>query len=101
MLPYNRKLKARSRELRSHMTDAEHRLWARIRHKQLLGVRFYRQKPLGSYIADFYAPKVNLVIEVDGVQHLGQQLADAERTATLSGMGLRVVRFTNLEVLMH
>ena len=54
MKPYNPKLKFRSRELRSNMTDAEHSLWAKVRRKQICGVRFYRQKPLGHYIVDFY-----------------------------------------------
>ena len=101
MLPYNRALKPPSRQLRTHMTDAERHLWARLRGKQLLGIQFYRQKPLGSCIADFYAPKAQLVIEVDGGQHfeLAHRAADAERTAMLSGMGLRVLRFTNTEVL--
>jgi very-short-patch-repair endonuclease len=101
MLPYNRKLKQPSRRLRSNMTDAEERLWARLRGKQLLGVQFYRQKPLGNCIVDFYAPKPHLVIEVDGGQHFEPEhlRTDAERTAMLSGMGLRVLRFTNVEVL--
>ena len=101
MLPYNRKLKQPARQLRSNMTDAEGRLWARLRGKQLLGVQFYRQKPLGNSIVDFYAPKAHLVLEVDGGQHFEptQRAADAERTAMLSGMGLRVLRFTNVEVL--
>ena len=101
MLPYNRKLKQPARQLRSSMTDAEGRLWARLRRKQLLGVQFYRQKPLGNSIVDFYAPKAHLVLEVDGGQHFepAQRAADAERTAMLSGMGLRVLRFTNVEVL--
>jgi len=99
MLPYNRKLKEPARQLRSDMTDAESRLWARL--KQLLGVQFYRQKPLGNFIVDFYAAKAHLVVEVDGGQHFEstQRLADAERTGMLSGMGLRVLRFTNAEVL--
>ena len=101
MLPYNRRLKQPSRYLRSNMTDAETRLWARLRGKQLLGVQFYRQKPLGNSIVDFYAAKAHLVVEVDGGQHFEptQRLADAERTAMLSDMGLRVLRFTNAEVL--
>src|SRR5262245_29720955 len=101
MLPYNRKLKQSSRQLRSNMTDAEERLWARLRGKQLLGVQFYRQKPLGNCIVDFYAPKAHLVVEVDGGQHFASERrsADAERSAMLLGMGLRVLRFTNVEVL--
>ena len=103
MLPYNRKLKEASRQLRSNMTDAETHLWVRLRRKQLLGVQFYRQKPLSNFIVDFYAPKAHLVVEVDGGQHFEptQRAADAERTATLSEMGLRVLRFTNIEVLAH
>ena len=96
MLPYNRNLKQPARQLRSNMTDAERRLWARLRGKQILGVQFYRQKPLGNSIVDFYAPKAHLVIEVDGSQHfeLPHRVADAQRTAALAGMGLRVLRFT-------
>ena len=69
MLPYNKKLKARSRELRSSMTDAEIALWVKLRRKQLHGLQFYRQKPLGKFIVDFYCPAAQLVIEIDGGQH--------------------------------
>jgi very-short-patch-repair endonuclease len=103
MLPYSRKLKQASRQLRSNMTDAETVLWGRLRGKQLLGVQFYRQKPLGNFIVDFYAPKAHLVIEVDGKQHFeeAQHAADARRTEVLSAMGLQVLRFTNVEVRHH
>jgi very-short-patch-repair endonuclease len=92
MLPDNRKLKPPARRLRSNMTDAEGRLWARLRRQQLLGVQFYRQKPRGDSSVDFSAPKAPLVLEGDGGQHLepAQPPAAAERTAVLSGMGLRV-----------
>ncbi len=85
------------------MTDAEHRLWFRLRRKQLLGVQFYRQKPLGDYVADFYGPAVRLVVEVDGGQHLeaAAVLADARRTAALQRMGLQVLRFDNRQVLLE
>src|SRR5574340_1448698 len=65
----------------------------------VLGVQFYRQKPLGTSRVDCYAPQVHLVIEVDGGQHFEptQPAADAERTAMLSGMGRRVLRFANVE----
>jgi very-short-patch-repair endonuclease len=66
MLRYNPNLKFLARNLRVNLTDSEQRLWSRLRRRQILGVQFYRQKPLGNYIADFYAPKVNLVIEIDG-----------------------------------
>lgn len=77
------------------MTESERRLWSRLRGKQLLGVQFYRQKPLGGYIVDFYAPQAALVVEVDGSQHHddGQARHDAERDRYLAGLGLRVLRF--------
>lgn len=101
MLPYNIALKNRSRRLRQEMTDAERLLWLRLRRKQLLGVQFYRQKPLGNYIVDFYAPRAKMVIEVDGAQHLEPSgiEADAERDGYLSRLGLNVLRFDNLQVL--
>ena len=85
------------------MTDAEHRLWFRLRRKQLLGVQFYRQKPIGKYIVDFYAPAVALVIEVDGGQHFeaSQARRDERRTAYLETQNLRVLRFTDREVLQQ
>jgi len=59
MLRYNRRLKTKARSLRTNPTDAELRLWQRLRRKQILGVQFYRQKPIGDYIVDFYAPEQN------------------------------------------
>ncbi|MCB1776936.1 MAG: endonuclease domain-containing protein [Candidatus Competibacteraceae bacterium] len=103
MLKYNPKLKDHARVLRSEMTDCEQRLWSRLRRKQVLGVQFYRQKPIGNYIADFYAPKVSLVVEVDGSQHLEPEQVDhdQQRTAFLESQGLRVLRFDNREVLQE
>lgn len=69
MKPYNKNLKQASRNLRSNMTDAEQRLWQRIRRKQILELQFYRQKPILNFIVDFYCPAANLVIECDGGQH--------------------------------
>lgn len=101
MLEYSRNLKEPSRELRKNMTDAERVLWARLRGKQLRGVQFYRQKPLGPYIVDFYAHAAGLVIEVDGGQHYEPEHArrDSERDRYLSEIGLLVMRFSNLHVL--
>jgi len=103
MLAYKPQLKPLARRLRAAMTDAEHRLWFRLRRKQLLGVQFYRQKPIGKYIVDFYAPAVALVIEVDGGQHFeaSQARRDERRTAYLETQNLRVLRFTDREVLQQ
>jgi very-short-patch-repair endonuclease len=103
MLRYSPRLKRRARSLRANPTDAEQRLWARLRRKQVLGVQFYRQKPIGNYIADFYAPVARLVVEVDGSQHLESEQAehDRRRTAYLKQMGLRVLRYTDRQVLLE
>ncbi len=73
MLSYDKHLKKYSRQLRKNMTDAEMALWSKIRGKQLKGYQFYRQKPIGDFIVDFYCPKKNLVIEVDGGQHHSEE----------------------------
>ena len=101
VLPYNRTLKPRSRNLRREMTDAEQLLWLRLRRKQLMGVQFFRQKPIGNYVVDFCAPRSKIVVEVDGSRHHepAAMKADAERDEYLSGLGLNVLRFDNLQVL--
>ena len=103
MLNYRRYLKDKSRLLRCHTTDSEEHLWTRLRRKQLLGIQFYRQKPLGNYIVDFYAPKVKLVVEVDGSQHLKEEYLqkDENRDAFLADLGIYVIRFNSREVLVE
>src|SRR5574340_362174 len=100
-IQYNSGLKIHARALRQRMTDAEQTLWSKLRRKQIYGAQFYRQKPLGCYIVDFYAPGAKLVIELDGSQHLEQAHAqrDAVRDSYLQGLHLRVLRFNNLQVL--
>ena len=103
MLQYKPQLKTRARSMRTHLTDAEGRLWSRLRRKQISGIQFYRQKPIGNYIVDFYAPSVQLVVEVDGSQHFdtGQANHDAERTEYLKKLGLKVLRFDDRQVLIQ
>lgn len=100
---YNASLKPRARELRDAMTDAELCLWQRLRRKQILGVQFYRQRPISRYIVDFYCSKAKLVIELDGSQHLTEEarLKDQRRTLNLEKLGLKVIRFDNLQVLQE
>ena len=83
------------------MTDAEQKLWHRLRRKQLLSVQFFRQRPIGEYIVDFYAPTMKLVIELDGSQHQEQDAIhyDSSRTLFLNSLGLNVLRFDNLQAL--
>jgi len=73
------------------------KLWARLRNDQL-GVTFRRQHAIGNYILDFCSPKVKLIIELDGSQHLEQEEYDQERTKYLESLGYKVIRFWNNDV---
>ncbi len=101
MKPYNKNLKQASRDLRNNMTDAEKLLWPRLRNKQILGLQFYRQKPILNFIVDFYCPAANLVIECDGGQHFTKEELEADqiRDKALAQLGLKVLRFDNVQVM--
>lgn len=85
------------------MTDAEQKLWQRLRKKQILGVLFYRQKPIADFIVDFYCAAAQLVIELDGGQHFSavHQSKDNTRDTHLQTLGLQVLRFDNRQVLLE
>ena len=82
------------------MTEAEKLLWTNLGRKQLKGLQFYRQKPLGEYIVDFYCPKAKLVIELDGGQHYSKkgEMSDLKRDSYLAGIGLNILRFSDKDV---
>lgn len=103
MLTYRGDLKPLARNLRSNQTDAEQKLWFHLRRKQILDVQFYRQRPIGKFIVDFYAPSIKLIIEADGSQHRDDagKAADAKRTALLQADGVSMLRFDNLQILMQ
>jgi very-short-patch-repair endonuclease len=88
-----------ARQLRSNPTEAEKRLWSKLRLKQIGGHRFRRQAPIGPYVADFACLAQRLIIEVDGGQHDSRATQDDARTAWLERQGFRVLRFWNNEVL--
>ena len=98
---YRRRLKRSARALRNEPTPAERKLWFEFLRE--LPLRFSRQKPLGDYIADFYCASRLLIIEVDGDTHFttAGEAHDARRSASLETKGLRVLRFTNLEVMQQ
>jgi very-short-patch-repair endonuclease len=81
-----------ARALRAAMTDSERRLWSRLRGEQL-GVKFRRQHPLGSYIADFACLQPKVIVELDGSQHDAQAPYDARRDAFFREQGFVVLRF--------
>jgi very-short-patch-repair endonuclease len=88
-----------ARGLRRRQTDAEHRLWARLRDRRLLGVKFARQVPIGPYVVDFCCRERKLIVELDGGQHAARADYDAGRTAFLQALGYRVLRFWDNEAL--
>ncbi len=93
----------RAGELRKNMTEAESKLWSLLRKKQVGGKRFRRQHPVKTFIVDFYCHECKLVVEVDGSIHKleGQKEYDNGRTYELEQLGLKVVRFTNNQVLQQ
>ena len=103
MKPYNKNLKLPSRDLCNNMTDAEQLLWRKLRRKQILGLQFYRQKPILNFIVDFYCSAAKLVIECDGGQHYTEDglKADQIRDQALSELGLVVLRFSNRQILIE
>ena len=74
-----------ARELRKNLTDAEQRLWQKLKRRQIATVKFRRQQPIGPFIVDFVCFQRRLIIEVDGGQHAAQADYDEERTRPLNG----------------
>ena len=89
-----------ARKLRANQTDAETRLWHRIRNRQISGFKFVRQEPIGRYICDFVCREQRLVVEVDGGQLL-ESKRDEVRDGYLAEQGYSVMRFWNNDVLSN
>ena len=87
----------RARRLRRNLTDAERKLWSRLRSCQLCDLKFRRQHPVPPYIVDFYCEAKRLVVELDGSQH--NEVVDRVRTRFLEQQGLIVLRFWDNDVL--
>jgi very-short-patch-repair endonuclease len=96
-----RNLLKRAIRMRRKPTPAEELLWKVLRDRNIHGLKFRRQHPILFYIADFYCHELRLVVEVDGAIHgtPSQIKKDRERTVNLEANGIRVVRFTNEQVL--
>ena len=90
-----------ARELRKDMTNAEEILWSFLRKQQVEGNIFRRQHPIDIFIVDFYCHKHKLVIEVDGCIHDLPDILERDegRTYELEQFGLKVIRFSNEEVI--
>ena len=92
-------IKDRVLENRNTPTRAEEVLWKELRKLKARGLHFRRQHAIGRFIVDFYCWKLKLAIEVDGAIHRAQKEDDAKRDAWLTARGIRVLRFTNADVL--
>ncbi len=93
------KIKPLAQQMRHQPTPAENRLWQTLRHHRFGNLHFRRQHPIDRFIVDFYCSELKLVIEVDGEIHDYTAEEDAYRQAYLEALGLRVLRFSNDEVL--
>ena len=90
-----------AKKLRKNMTDAERKLWRHLRGRQLTGVKFRRQHPIGPYVVDFVTFESKLIIELDGGHHALQLTEDGKRSDWLASNGFTVLRFWNHEVLQQ
>ena len=99
IVPYRQRLGQAARILRRDATPAERKLW--FEFLRTAPVKFTRQKPLGPFIVDFYCSTLRLVLEIDGDSHFNPagERYDQARTDKLKTLGLRVLRFTNAEVM--
>ena len=95
--PHNKKLKSLARANRRAGNLSEALLWNELKQSKL-GVRFTKQKVLGDYIADFYCPEKNMVIEIDGWSHDNKYEYDKARDEYMQSLGIHVLRITDKDV---
>ena len=97
-LPYKGKMIPRAKELRKNATRHERTQWYGFLSSY--PIRFQRQKAIDNFVADFYCHEAKLVVELDGSQHYKEAgiARDKERSAILEKYGLKVIRFSNLDV---
>ncbi len=96
ILPYDRRLKEKARQLRKNMTRGEVTLWKHLKGKQMCGYDFDRQRPIDRFIVDFYCKDLMLAIEIDGSSHHSEaaQQRDRDRQSRLEALGVRFLRFS-------
>ena len=99
-IPYNRNLTKKARENRKNPTKAEKKIrYEVLKNKEFNSYKFIRQKPLDNFIVDFYCSELLFAIEIDGDSHLEQIDYDKSRTKKLNQFGIKIVRYTNFEIL--
>jgi very-short-patch-repair endonuclease len=89
--------------LRRNLTLAELLLWKKLRDRKEFNIKFRKQHPINIFIVDFYCHKYRLVIEIDGEIHNDEETSeyDLGRTAELNKYGIRVIRFTNDQIIFN
>lgn len=97
----NRNINSIAKTLRKRLTDTEQVLWKYLRAKQIEGLKFRRQEPIGNYIVDFICYEKRIIIEVDGGQHSVNKEKDNKRDKWFKEQGFKVLRFWDNEVLTN
>jgi very-short-patch-repair endonuclease len=87
-----------AKQLRENQTDFENKLWYYLRAKRFMGLKFKRQVPIGEYIVDFLCTDNNVIIELDGSQHLDNIVYDTKRDNYLKSKGYRILRILDSEM---
>ena len=95
----SQELQARAKDLRRNMTPAENRLWSKLRTNRLNNWHFRRQQIIDGFVVDFYCHRAGLIIEIDGPIHKKQVIEDNERTRVFEDRGLKILRFTNKQII--
>jgi very-short-patch-repair endonuclease len=100
IIPYNPRLVTLAKALRKNMTLSEVLLWEVLKNRQMMGYDFDRQKPIDEFIVDFYCKDLMLAIEIDGDSHDSEEafVKDMKRQKRLEALGVRFLRFDDLEV---
>lgn len=97
---YNKKFREFARELRTEsVSKAEKVLWKHLLSRKQTGERFLRQRPILYFIVDFFAPELNLIIEIDGKSHFNKGNYDRMRQDKLESLGYTFVRFSEGDVI--
>jgi very-short-patch-repair endonuclease/gamma-glutamylcyclotransferase (GGCT)/AIG2-like uncharacterized protein YtfP len=94
-------LKQSARDLRADSTDAERKLWSRLRNRRAGGFKFRRQFPIQGYIIDFFCVEAKLAVELDGGQHTDPDAVEYDRIRdeALQAVGVCVLRFSDVDAL--
>ncbi|HIA94129.1 MAG TPA: DUF559 domain-containing protein [Candidatus Marinimicrobia bacterium] len=95
---YNPKLKQLARNLWNNSTLSEVLLWNQLKGRKMKGYLFNRQRPILYFIVDFFCPKLNLVIEIDGWSHIGEKQYDKKRQKKIEYLGITFLRFDDHDV---